>query len=286
MSGIFDTVTSFWAGGLTAAQNRIANRESELNATLTNKVTAAQNANDAAQASLANYTRSLNNQRRLVAMGQQQDANTTNTLRTSDAELNGSFSRQIGEAEQSGRVLATQAAVGAAGATSDAVNQTTDLRNQITDQLIQEHGAQELGDAGKRAANIAHAMFSTVDWSSNLPSLNYNKAVSQTTTYNKSKFPIIVKGVIDGVEAYFGMPPTESLDNTDYSKGASQTSPQQFQQIGSNIQQGYQKASSYFSYTSGGSAASNMPDDIDAGGGWSPASGGGDAGDVSSWFDF
>lgn len=200
--GIGSDIIGLFSFGLAKRQAQIANEESALNAKLQNGITAAQNASSAAAGSLAAYVQSVNNNRRLTAMGQQENANTVNTLRQSDDRLTNSVSGQIAQANQMGGMIARQAAVGAAGSTVDEVNRSTDLISSITEQAYKDRTGKMLDDSALSAGAIAHNGIASMDSSLILPQFNYNVAVAQQTNLPNA-FTYKLSAVMNGISDFF-----------------------------------------------------------------------------------
>jgi hypothetical protein len=202
--GIGSDIIGLFSFGLAKRQAEIANEESALNAKLTNNITGAQNAASAAQGSLAAYVQSVNNNRKLISMGNAESANTVNTLRNADDRLTNSVSMQIAGANQMGRMVATQAASGAAGSTVDSVNRSTDLISSITESAYQARTGKMVDDAALSAGAIAHNGIASMDSSVVIPQFNYNVVAPQHTNLPNG-FTYKLSAVMNGISDFFSL---------------------------------------------------------------------------------
>lgn len=232
---------------LTRANNAI----SKENASSANSLRLYQNAATASEDNLARFTQSVNNQKVLDAGGKTLNANTVNFLRGNDTQQTQTFAGQIDNAQQEGHQRAIQAASGVGGNVTDMVNSATALRASIAKATADQYARGQQQNYSQEQANVMSHMVGSLDNSVILDSLDYNKSVA-TQSPELKWFARTLQG--------FFPANSDALSNvgksiSDYSVDA------------------YKKWRS--GYTSGGSAASNSPDNVDAGGGWNPGSGGG-----------
>jgi hypothetical protein len=200
-----------------------ANEIAQLNAKLGNDLTNASNAAEAAKGNLQRYMQSVNNNRRLTAMGEAESANTVNSLRTADVATTQGFSRDIAAAEQQGSAVARQAAAGLGGDTADQVNRTTALRDSITKQMYTERTGQVASDEVLRAGAIAHTAIGGLDGTIVPPSLNYNRAVAQLQSV-PNQFTTQLGAVMNGVSDFFTMKWGDTTSNANDGKASTSQS--------------------------------------------------------------
>jgi hypothetical protein len=162
------------------------NQISEVNARTGNKVRQASNAAAAAEGNLNRFVQSVNNNRRLKAGGDAQEALVVNAARMGDSQLAGRFSDSIRDAEQVGHAAASQAVNGVGGSVVDMVNTSTALRDSIVKQSVDDNQNAQSWDISKRAGVIASQMIGGLDSSVILDRLDYNHDVAQHQ--NKSGF--------------------------------------------------------------------------------------------------
>lgn len=162
------------------------NQISEVNTRTGNRVRQAGNAAAAAEGNLNRFVQSVNNNRRLKAGGDAQEALVVNAARAGDAQLAGRFSDSIRDAEQVGHAAATQALNGLGGSVVDMVNTSTALRDSIVKQSVDDKQNAQAWDTSKRAGVIASQMIGGLDSSVILDRLDYNVDVAQHQ--NKTSF--------------------------------------------------------------------------------------------------
>jgi hypothetical protein len=180
-------------GSLSAGLNKRAtdaliesnNQISEVNARTGNRLRQAGNAASAAEGNLERFVQSVNNNRRLKAGGDAQEALVVNASRANDAQLAGRFSESIRNAEQVGHAAAAQAMNGMAGSVVDMVNTSTALRDSIVRQSVDDAQSQQNYDTSRRAGIIASQMIGGLDASVILDKLDYNVEVAQHTKISK-----------------------------------------------------------------------------------------------------
>lgn len=176
--GAVDGLLQGSAGRATAKAN---NRLNALNAEVGNKLRTAKNAASAAETSLARWSQSVQNNRRLDRGGDAIEANTVNYRRQSDAAITQGFSSSIRDAEQQGVMAAQAAASGVDGNVVDAVNTSVALRNSIVKQGIENMNDYRDYDASRRAGNIMSQMVGGLDNSILMDNFDYNIDVAQET---------------------------------------------------------------------------------------------------------
>lgn len=171
-------------GAATRAEARANNRLSAVNAEVGNRLRVEKNAAAAAESSLARWSQSVSNNRRLDRGGDALEANAVNYRRGSDAAIKQGFSASIRDAEQQG-VMAAQAAVsGVDGNVVDAVNTSVALRNSIVNQGIADMNAYRDYDASRRAGNIMSQMVGGLDNSIIMDNFDYNIDAARKTPIN------------------------------------------------------------------------------------------------------
>lgn len=291
--GIGSDIMGFFGYGFAKQAAKKANEVAELNAKLGNDLTNASNATEAAQGNLQRYMQSVNNNRRLTAMGDAEAQNTTNSLRTQDTQLAQGFSHDISNAEQTGNAVARQAAAGLGGDTADQINRTTDLRDSISSELYNERTGQQASDAVIRAGAIAHTAIGGLDGSIVPPQLNYNRQTAQLQSM-PNEFTYKLGAVMNGISDFFTLKWGDTTSNANDGKAGT---------TGSQWSSAYNKAVNYVSGPSDAQMETdrenarfqsqadqngvvNNDDDIDAGGGWNPGSDLSTSSDSSSWFNF
>lgn len=173
------------------------NQISEVNAKTGNTLRQAGNAAAAAEGNLERFVQSVNNNRRLKAGGDAQEALVVNAARAGDAQLAGRFSDSIRDAEQVGHAAASQAVNGVAGSVVDMVNTSTALRDSIVKQSVDDNQNMQAWDTSKRAGVIASQMIGGLDSSVILDRLDYNQDVAQHQN-KTSLFAAVLRGFFPG----------------------------------------------------------------------------------------
>lgn len=290
--GIGSDIMGFFNYGAARDAAKKANEVALLNAKLTNDQTNNQNAAAASQANLQRFMQSVNNNRRLTAMGQDLNANTTNSLRNQDTQLAQGFSREISQSEQSGNAVARQATAGLAGDTAEQVNRTTQLRDSITTELYKEKTGQQANDAVLRAGSVAHTAIGGLDGTIVLPSLNYNRAVAQLQS-PPNQFTYKLSAVMNGISDFFTMKWGDTQTNANdgkastsgsawqsaYNKGVNMVSGPSEDQMQTDREVGRMQSNHDFYNTS-------TADSPNIGGGGFGNEGQSDADAAASWFSF
>jgi hypothetical protein len=172
----------------------VTNRLDKVNADASNAVRQAQNAFTAAKGSLARWTQSVNNNRRLTAGGKQLEAAVTNYRRERDDLGKQSFSQSIRMAEQQGASAAAQAAAGIDGGVVDMVNGATALRDSLVAENLKSYGELADYDAAKRAGAITLNTAQGLDNSLMLDMLDYNVDITNPQV-GFSRTAAIMRGI-------------------------------------------------------------------------------------------
>ncbi len=165
-------------GVIAEAQVNAANTVNAANAYANNLVRSANNKLSAARGSLARYTQSVNNQRRLDNAGSQAEAAGINYRRARDSAINDDFESQIAFAEQAGAQAAAAALSGLTGGVADIVRGTTALRQARIQGRAREAMRQGDWDAQQRQRNIMLAGYDSLDQSEITDNLDYSVDVA------------------------------------------------------------------------------------------------------------
>lgn len=136
------------------------------------KIRKASNEFGRAQGSLANWMRSVSNQRTVEAAGDAYNAMSTNLGRTMDQAVTGSLQRRIQAAEQMGAISAQAAAAGVGGSTVDLINGTMRLRNAMLNEEITKQEGQATYDQLLQRAGVMDNAYDQWDYTLNMDSSN------------------------------------------------------------------------------------------------------------------
>jgi hypothetical protein len=158
---------------------QLNNKLRKLAADSRNTLRMASNEAAAAKGSLARWTQSVNNNRRLKAGGEALEANTVNALRGQDAATSRTFADGVANAEQMGRMAASAAFNGLGGDVVDQVNLSVDLRNGIVGQAFADQQDVAAYDTARRAGSIMSQMIGGLDNSVIMDAIDYNIDVAQ-----------------------------------------------------------------------------------------------------------
>ena len=175
-AGVGQQVIGIWAAHQDAAlQQRLNDANAQQSAT----VNAANNIRNAAQSSYSAYSKSVDNNKKLVYAGKAVEANVLNSLREEDALQKQGFEALIQDAEQRGAAAASAGFAGAAGSVVDQVNSTTALRTLRAQQEASVYKGQRAYDTSQRSFAIMQQVIGGLDSSTILPSFTYGRQVAQ-----------------------------------------------------------------------------------------------------------
>lgn len=143
------------------------------NARAQNLLREGENEKRAAFNALANYTKSINNQRAMRAGGEQITAMSENFNRLLDASTKGALQSQVANAEELGRLSAQAAWSGVGGSTNEMIERTLRLR-----QAAQEHErttamGQRSYEFGKQRAQATRNLAEGLDYRYELAGMDY-----------------------------------------------------------------------------------------------------------------
>ena len=119
---------AMFSGWLGRKQQRIQNIVYDAEAQASNTVREGKNLESAAQAGLANWMISENNNRRLNSAGQQRAAGVQTLMRQREAVVGDSIESQLADAEQAGAYAANVALSGASGGSVDIIDMAMQLK--------------------------------------------------------------------------------------------------------------------------------------------------------------
>lgn len=118
-----------------------------------------------AQGGLANWMKSVSNQRMIEAAGDQYNALGENLGRILDQAATGSLQRRIQAAEQAGALTASAAAAGVGGSTVSLINGTLRLRNAMVNEEIEKQEGQASYDLMAQRAGVMSNAYDSWDYS-------------------------------------------------------------------------------------------------------------------------
>lgn len=124
----------------------------------------ANNISRAAGSSLADFVRSLNNQRVSKAAGEQYNYLGENMMRVMEQSTSGTFSRRIEAAEQAGAIAAQNAWAGIGGATADMIDGTMALRDSIIDAQAEQNQNYMTYDMVRQRAGVVSSGIESLDF--------------------------------------------------------------------------------------------------------------------------
>lgn len=143
------------------------------NARAQNLLREGENEKRAAFNALANYTKSINNQRLMRAGGEQVTTLSENFNRLLDASTKGGLQQQIANSEELGRLSAQAAWSGVGGTTNEMIERTLRLR-QSTQQHEREVASEQRGyEFNKQRTQIQRGMAEGLDYRYELAGMDY-----------------------------------------------------------------------------------------------------------------
>lgn len=143
------------------------------NADAANKVRWANNGFLAAQASLSNLKRSIDNQQKLYAGGKAAEAIDTNILRLQDQAVNGSLDAQLRAAEQLGAVRAAAAASGVGGTTATMLQRTMELTAARAQQATEQREQYQTYDLLQQKVGLVRNTIMSLDEGQTFAPIDY-----------------------------------------------------------------------------------------------------------------
>lgn len=130
----------------------------------------------AAQSSLSNWMRSVNNQRTIDAAGEAYNATGENLSRMWQQSTTGSLQRRVQANEQLGAIQASAAAAGVGGSTVDLINGTLKLRNAMLNAEIEKQEGQATYDQLMQRAGVMDNGYDAWDHSFDSANMDYMSA--------------------------------------------------------------------------------------------------------------
>ncbi|BAG70393.1 internal virion protein [Ralstonia phage RSB1] len=138
-----------------------------------NAIRGATNEFEAAQAALSTTTRSIGNQQKLRAYGEQYNALQTSIMRQNDMMIRGRLTDQLQAASNLGALRADAAARGVGGSSADIMRSVAALNFGSKETLHQEQRANMSYDQALQRAGMIRTAILSQDLSVDLPSLDY-----------------------------------------------------------------------------------------------------------------
>lgn len=161
----------------------------------------ASNVKQAAQANLANFTRTIGNSRRLEAAGKEYNAQVANLAKALDVSINTDMNLVMAAAQTQGSLMAQAAAAGVGGSSVDLLDHTTQLQTEMQREY-NESERDSLAIFGTRAnTDIMDNAWQQIDMSQTFG--NYDRSVHIAPKKLKNRWGAMIAV---GVATYFGGP--------------------------------------------------------------------------------
>lgn len=144
-----------------------------------NKVRDANNLRAKVDADLTNWTRSVQNQRRMEAAGNAHAAGVTNLLRSRDQQVNESLESRLSAAETAGALAANAALSGTGGSSIDGMERAVRLRDQRSQHYANKQAGLVDYDTLAQLAGIVPQAASGMDLSVAQPNQDFGSDVGQ-----------------------------------------------------------------------------------------------------------
>lgn len=165
------------------AANRVQNAESKLREAQVagaNSNRLAKNIERGAEASLARFMQSSNNNRRLRAAGKQLEAGTQTMIRTQDNMATTSIEQQLREAEQQGAYAANVASTGTGGNSVDMIDLTMRLKNSRQRAAVTQNNKYINYDMAQQLAGIMPQTIEGLDTSTYSAGMDHSTNMAYT----------------------------------------------------------------------------------------------------------
>ncbi|MFC5427557.1 hypothetical protein ACFPTO_01840 [Paraburkholderia denitrificans] len=162
------------------AQTDAANVLSEDQADNSNSIRESNNSFLATQAALSNAQRSITNQNKAIAIGQQTDALAVNQSRAMEAMTRGNVEQQLSAAAQLGALRVESAAKGVGGTSADIMRSTMQGTTARLTTMQAQKGSQMTFDQVMQMSGMRSNLITSQDYGQTVAAMDYAKAIPQT----------------------------------------------------------------------------------------------------------
>lgn len=157
----------------------------------TNAERTATNAVAAAQASLADTNRSIQNWTRETQLGNQSDSLNLNLARTAQAMVRGTIDQRLQASEQTGALRAQLAATGTGGGSSAALLSSLNIQQSRARQLLKDNQTSQTFDGLKQQLGVQANRLLTYDYGQTIANINTAQEVYSPQVWSNVISPIV-----------------------------------------------------------------------------------------------